>query len=43
MSIIYAVQTDDGTRGTLIDAFGTYADPAIAAIVDRMDFQPIAA
>jgi hypothetical protein len=35
----------DGRRhaGTLIDAFGTYADPAIAAIVDRMDFRPIAA
>ena len=39
MSVIYAVETDDGTRGMLIDAFGTYADPAIAAIVDRMDFQ----
>ena len=43
MSVIYAVQTDDGTRGTVIDAFGAYADPAIAAIVDRMDFQPMAA
>jgi hypothetical protein len=39
MSVIYAVETDDGTRGMLIDAFGTYADPAIAAIVDRMDFR----
>jgi len=43
MSVIYAVETDDGTRGTLIDAFGTYADPAIAAIVDRMSFRPLAA
>lgn len=43
MSVIYAVETDDGTRGTLIDAFGTYADPAIAAIVDRMDFRLLAA
>ena len=43
MSIIYAVETDDGTRGMLIDAFGTYADPDIAAIVDRMDFQLLAA
>lgn len=43
MSIIYAVETDDGTRGTLIDAFGAYADPDIAAIVDRMDFRLLAA
>ena len=43
MSVIYAVETRDGTRGMLIDAFGTYADPDIAAIVDRMDFRPLAA
>jgi hypothetical protein len=43
MSVIYAVETADGTRGTLIDAFGTYADPAIAAIVDLMDFRLLAA
>jgi hypothetical protein len=40
MSVIYAVETVDGTRGMLIDAYGTYADPAIAAVVDRMAFQP---
>jgi hypothetical protein len=39
MSVIYAVETDDGTRGMLIDAFGTYASPDIAATVDRMDFR----
>jgi hypothetical protein len=39
MSVIYAVETDDGTRGMLIDAFGTYADPEIAAVVDRMEFR----
>lgn len=26
MSILYAIKTKDGTKGTLIDAFGTYAD-----------------
>lgn len=40
MSVIYAVETVDGTRGTLIDAYGTYADPGIAAVVDRMAFRP---
>jgi hypothetical protein len=39
MSVIYAVETRDGTRGTLIDAYGTYADPDIAAIVDRMELR----
>jgi hypothetical protein len=43
MSVIYAVEMGDGTRGMLIDAFGTYADPLIAAIVDRMHVQPLAA
>ena len=40
MSVIYAVETADGTRGTLIDAYGTYADPLIAAVVRRMEFRP---
>jgi hypothetical protein len=43
MSVIYAVEARDGTRGTLIDAFGTYADPVIADVVDRMAVQPLAA
>lgn len=36
MSVIYALEASDGTRGVLIDAFGTYADPAVGALVDRM-------
>ena len=43
MSVIYAVETRDGTRGMLIDAFGTYADPVIADVVDRMVVQLLAA
>jgi len=26
MSILYAVKANDGTQGTVIDAYGTYAD-----------------
>src|SRR5262245_9921422 len=37
MSVIYALEARDGTRGTLTDAFGSYADPAIGAVLDRMD------
>lgn len=36
MSIVYALESNDGTRGILVDAFGTYADPAVGAILDRM-------
>jgi hypothetical protein len=40
MSVIYAIGTADGTRGTLIDAYGTYADPGVAAVVGQMEFRP---
>jgi hypothetical protein len=43
MSVIYAVEMRDGTRGMIIDAFGTYADPATTSILDQMDFEPLAA
>jgi hypothetical protein len=30
MLIVYAIETANGTRGTLVDAFGTYSDPLLA-------------
>jgi hypothetical protein len=42
MSVIYAIEARDGTRGTLTDAFGAYADPAVGAIVDRIPVTPFA-
>ena len=36
MSVIYALEAPDGTRGYLVDAFGAYADPRISAIVHRI-------
>jgi hypothetical protein len=36
MSIVYAIEAADGTRGTLVDAFGVYASPAIAAVIGRV-------
>ena len=29
MTILYAIEAEDGTKGTLVDAFGTYANPDI--------------
>jgi hypothetical protein len=33
MSIVYAIETRDGTRGILVDAFGVYSDPAVSAFL----------
>jgi hypothetical protein len=35
MAILYAVEAQ-GLRGTLVDAFGVYADPALTEVVDRI-------
>lgn len=29
MSILYAIETNDGLKGTLVDAYGTYASPEV--------------
>jgi hypothetical protein len=29
MSILYAIETNDGLKGTLVDAYGTYAAPEV--------------
>ena len=31
MAVVYAIESATGVRGTLVDAFGVYADPAKAA------------
>ena len=33
MAIVFAIETTDGTRGSLADAFGTYADPTVTAFL----------
>lgn len=33
MSILYALETMSGIRGTLADAFGVYADPVVGAFI----------
>ena len=34
MAIIYAIESREGVRGTLVDAFGVYADPAVGRFLD---------
>jgi hypothetical protein len=36
MSIVYAIETDVGTRGTLVDAYGVYSDPDVSAFLSTV-------
>jgi len=37
MAILYVIETADGTKGTLIDAYGTYADPLVNKFIVQVD------
>ena len=36
MAIVYAIESRDGTRGTLVDAFGVYSNPAVTRVLERV-------
>ena len=36
MAVVYAIETETGVRGTLIDALGVYSDPAIGEFITRV-------
>lgn len=36
MAIVYALESKDGVKGTLVDAFGVYANPAVTAFMDQV-------
>ena len=36
-SILYAIETRDGKRGTLVDAFGPYGDSKVSAFMKQVD------
>ncbi len=35
MSVVYAIETASGRRGTLVDAYGTYATPQVDTFVKQ--------
>lgn len=37
MSVLYAIETTDGTRGTLVDAYGLYADEATGEFMKEVE------
>ncbi len=36
MSVIYAIETDNGKKGIIIDAFGTYSDPEQSEFMEKI-------
>src|SRR4051812_10454239 len=37
MSILYVIETSDGTKGTLVDAYGTYSDGKITSFMQEVE------
>jgi hypothetical protein len=40
MAIVYAIESTDGTRGSLVDAFGAYSNPAVSAFLRDVPIRP---
>lgn len=36
-AILYVIETDDGTKGTLIDAYGVYNDPNVSGFMKEVE------
>jgi hypothetical protein len=36
MAIVYGVEAKNGLRGTVVDAFGVYSDPALSALLEHV-------
>ena len=36
-SILYAIETNDGIKGTLTDAYGIYADPLVGKFIQQVE------
>lgn len=39
MSVLYAIESDDGTKGIIVDAFGTYADPELGEFLESVRYR----
>jgi len=36
MAVLYVIETSDGAKGTLVDAYGTYSDPEVGKIMTEV-------
>ena len=39
LSILYAIEAKDGTRGTVADAYGAYANPELGAFLKNVNMR----
>lgn len=39
MSVLYAIESYDGTKGIIVDAFGTYADPELGDFLESVRYR----
>jgi len=37
-SVLYVIETKDGMKGTLVDAYGTYADSVSVEMIQKLKF-----
>lgn len=37
MAVLYLLESRNGIRGTVVDAFGTYSNPELGEILERME------
>ena len=42
MAIVYGIEARNGLRGTVVDAFGVYSDPALGALLEHVPFRQTA-
>jgi quercetin dioxygenase-like cupin family protein len=40
MAIVYAIESQNGVRGSLVDAFGVYSDPRVSAFLRDVPIRP---
>ena len=40
MAVVYALESREGTKGVLTDAYGAYSDPAVGAMLDILRIDP---
>jgi hypothetical protein len=40
MSVVYAIESRSGVRGTLTDAFGVYSNPVVSQFICRVEGNP---
>jgi hypothetical protein len=36
MAVLYVIEGNDGAKGTLVDAYGTYSDPLVAKLIKEI-------